>query len=149
MRLATVEQCRKIEDESIENYDLSGEILMEAAGALAAREVDQSFFPELKRGMTAVICGPGNNGGDGLVLARHLYSAGHRNITIFTLSNESMASELFKKQFVRVEAQGIKWVNLTDHPEKMSQIKSASLIVDALFGIGLSPKSRGEFFSCY
>ncbi|NJL25365.1 MAG: bifunctional ADP-dependent NAD(P)H-hydrate dehydratase/NAD(P)H-hydrate epimerase, partial [Calothrix sp. SM1_5_4] len=83
MRLATVAQAARIDEVSREDYALAGEVLMESAGALAAREAELTFLPELTRGSVAVVCGPGNNGGDALVVARHLHSAGHRDLHVF------------------------------------------------------------------
>ncbi|MGE0764071.1 MAG: NAD(P)H-hydrate dehydratase [Bdellovibrionales bacterium] len=143
MRLSTVGQAREIEDLSQKAYGLNGEALMEAAGAVAAREIDQAFFPELARGMTAVVCGSGNNGGDGLVVARHLHSAGHRDLIVFTIGQNP--TELFELQIDRVKRQGIRVVNLNETPDKMEQLRSSALIVDAIFGIGLSRPLEGEY----
>jgi ADP-dependent NAD(P)H-hydrate dehydratase / NAD(P)H-hydrate epimerase len=145
MRLATVGQSQEIEELSVKAYGLTAEVLMESAGALAAREIDQSYFPELARGMTAVVCGPGNNGGDGLVVARHLHSMGHRDLMVITLAPEESQSVLFKLQLERVKRQGIRVVHLSENPEKMEQLRSCELIVDGLFGIGLSRRLEGEF----
>lgn len=145
MRLATVAQSREIEHLSQEVYAVSSEILMESAGALAAREVDQSFYPELARGMTAIVCGPGNNGADGLVVARHLYSAGHRDLYVFIMAPESSRSELFNLQLKRLKLQSLRVVDLYENPEKQELLRSASLIVDALFGTGLSRPLTAEF----
>lgn len=145
MRLATVRQSQEIDDLSQKVYGLTGEVLMESAGTLAAREIDQSFFPELKRGLCLVVCGPGNNGGDGLVVARHLHSAGHRNLLVFYLAPKEKRSSLFEVQRQRAELQGIRCVDLEEHPEKLEQARSATLVVDALFGIGLSRKIEGEY----
>ena len=75
MRLASRSQAFQIDEISQTVYGLTGEVLMESAGALATREIDLTFLPELTRGSVAVVCGPGNNGGDALVVARHLHSA--------------------------------------------------------------------------
>lgn len=145
MRLATRDQSREIDELSQKVYGLTGESLMEAAGALAAREVVQAYFPELSRGLTTIVCGPGNNGGDGLVLARHLHSAGHRDLVVLTLAPTQAQSSLFKLQLNRVELQGIRVVDLVSQPEKTEQLLSSSLVIDALFGIGLSRPLEGEF----
>lgn len=145
MRLATIKQSREIDDLSQKVYGLTGEVLMESAGAAAAREVDQAYYPELSRGMTAVVCGPGNNGGDGLVLARHLHSAGHRDLIVFYLSENGSYSPLFKLQMERCRLQGLRLIDLREQPEKFEQIRSASLIIDALFGIGLSRRLESGF----
>lgn len=145
MRLATIGQCQEIEEMSVKAYELTGEVLMEAAGTLASREIDQSFFPELARGMTAIVCGPGNNGGDGLVVARHLHAAGHRDLTVFILAPEAKRSALFKLQWHRAKAQGLRVVDLLENFDKASQLKSAELIVDGLFGIGFRGRLEGDY----
>ncbi|MCB0407672.1 MAG: NAD(P)H-hydrate dehydratase [Bdellovibrionales bacterium] len=148
MRLATVAQCAEIDELSQKVYGLSGEILMESAGAVAARELDQAFYPDLKRGMTAIVSGPGNNGADGFVTARHLHSAGHRDLRVFCATlNPEKTSSLFQIQLKRAQLQGIKIISLDETPEKLEQLLSSSLIVDALFGIGLSRTVEGLFLS--
>lgn len=145
MRLATVQQCQDIEELLEQVYGLNSDVLMEAAGATAAREIDLNFFSELKRGQTSIVCGPGNNGGDGLVLARHLHPAGHRNLVIYILAPRDRRSKEFKNQLKRAELQGLRVVDLLAQPEKLEQIRSSSLIVDALFGIGLRSKIVGDY----
>jgi hydroxyethylthiazole kinase-like uncharacterized protein yjeF len=147
MRLSTVEQAARIDETSQKDYGLSGETLMEAAGVIAAREIALTYLPELTRGSVAIICGPGNNGGDGLVVARHLHSSGHRNLVIFLLAPTDGISALFRVQLRRAELQDLKIVNLIDKPDSLDQIQSAELIVDALFGIGLKRKVEGAALS--
>ncbi|MCB0383881.1 MAG: NAD(P)H-hydrate dehydratase [Bdellovibrionales bacterium] len=145
MRLATVAQSREIDELSQTVYKLPAEILMESAGATAARELDQSYYPDLKRGLLSVVCGPGNNGGDGLVLARHLHAAGHRDLIVFVLAPKESRSVLFESQLDRVDLAGIRHIDLCEHPEKMEQIRSSAIMVDALFGIGLSRPLEGNY----
>ncbi|MCB0420809.1 MAG: NAD(P)H-hydrate dehydratase [Bdellovibrionales bacterium] len=145
MRLATVDQSKKIDENSQKNYGLSGEILMECAGALAAREVDQSYFPELSRGEVGVVCGPGNNGGDGFVLARHLHSAGHRDLTIYIVGSKEQRSPLCQLQIQRIEQHGLRAIFLEDTPEKLERLRSSKLVIDALFGIGLNRPIEAPF----
>lgn len=147
MRLSTVEQSRQIDEMSQKVYGLTGEVLMESAGALASREIDLTFLPELTRGSAAVVCGPGNNGGDGLVVARHLHSAGHRDLIVYLVAPRDHQSPLFRLQLQRAEAQGLRIVDVLEIPERANQIQSAELIVDALFGIGLSRKVEEPFLS--
>lgn len=145
MRLATVAQAAQIDEVSQKVYGLTGEILMEAAGCSAAREIDLTFLPELTRGSLAVICGPGNNGGDGLVTARHLHAGGHRDLIVFLVAPRDSQSPLFRLQLLRAEKQGLRIVDLIANPERAAQIKSTELIVDALFGIGLKRKVEEPF----
>ncbi len=145
MRLATVKQSAEIDELSQKVYGLSGEILMESAGALASREIDQAFFPELARGMVAVVCGPGNNGGDGLVVARHLHSAGHRDLMVLMSGDPHSRSPLCKLQLQRAKSHGLRIIEVDENPEKLEQLRGAELIVDALFGVGLSRPLEGSF----
>ena len=145
MRLATVDQATQIDEISRSVYGLNGEVLMEAAGALASREIDLTFLPELTRGAVAVVCGPGNNGGDGLVVARHLHSAGYRDLLIFLVAPKDAQSALFRTQLKRAELQGLRVVDLLAQPERVKQLGSSELIVDAVFGIGLKRKVAPPF----
>ncbi len=147
MRLATVAQAQQIDEISQSVYELNGETLMEAAGALAAREIDLTFLPELTRGAVAVVAGPGNNGGDALVVARHLHSSGYRDLLVFTIAPEAARSPLFLHQLKRCELAGIRIVDLTEIPERVEQIKSAELIVDGIFGIGLKKPVTEPYLS--
>lgn len=140
MRLATVEQAAQIDEMSRTVYGLSAEVLMESAGALAAREIDLSYLPELTKGAVAVVCGPGNNGGDALVAACHLHSAGHRDLNVFLVAPKDSQSPLFRTQLKRAELQGLRLVDLLEIPERVEQIKSATLVIDGIFGIGLKRK---------
>lgn len=147
MRLATIEQARQIDEISQKVYGLTGEILMESAGALASREIDLTFLPELTKGSVAVVCGPGNNGGDALVVARHLHSAGHRDLVVYLVAPTDNQSPLFRLQKQRAEAQGLRIVDLIAIPERAKQLQSAELIVDGLFGIGLGRKITEPFLN--
>ncbi len=138
MRIATCDQCQSIDQSSQEEFLLSAEILMESAGTSAAREIDQSFLPELTRGSVGIVCGPGNNGGDGLVVARHLHSMGHRDLQVFLMAEPDSQTELYQKQLQRISKQGIRIIDLWNQPEDTSLFKNLELLVDALFGIGLS-----------
>lgn len=139
MRLASVEECRKIDELSTLEFGVPSEILMEAAGAVAAREILQAFFLETRRRSRVVIaCGPGNNGADGLVVARHLHSAGVRDVVAIVLAPNEKTSELFGVQLARARAQGVVLIDgLSDLDAASREIERATLIVDALFGIGL------------
>ncbi len=145
MRLASREQSKKIDELSQKEFHLPSEVLMEAAGVSAAREIEQAFFPEMNRGRVSIVCVPGNNGGDGLVIARHLHSAGYRDLAIFLLSPKKSQTPLFQEQLVRLQLQGINVTDVLEEPNAFEKIKSSNLVIDALFGIGLNQKVTAEF----
>ena len=136
MNLATVEQSRTVDLRS-QNYGLNPELLMESAGAVAAREIIRAYSSEFSEGQISVLCGPGHNGGDGCVVACHLFSAGF-NIQVFVLETDKPPSALLKKQLDRVRKQGLSVISLKRDSYR-SALNSSTLIVDALFGTG----SRG------
>jgi hydroxyethylthiazole kinase-like uncharacterized protein yjeF len=144
MRLATIAQAREIDLFSVKAYGLTDELLMESAGIMAAREIQQSFYPELTKGMTSIVCGPGHNGADGLVLARHLHSLGYRDLLVVHFAPKNRRSTLFKIQMKRAELHGVKMIDGLSAKNKVDQLKSSVLVVDALYGIGFKNKKTDE-----
>jgi hydroxyethylthiazole kinase-like uncharacterized protein yjeF len=144
MRLCTSMQMKEIEAKAKLEFDLSEEVLMEAAGSLSAREIHLSFLPELSRGKIAIVCGPGNNGGDGLVVARHLYTLGIVSLQVFTHAPKDSQSPLFKTQLKRLQKLGLKIIDLEKDLERISELSQCKVIVDALFGIGLTRPIEGD-----
>lgn len=140
MRLSTCQQAIEIDELSSKVYGLSPEVLMESAGALSSREIHQSFLPEITKGQISIVCGPGNNGGDALVVARHLHSMGHRQIEVFVASDKKKRSKLYHLQLQRCELAGIKIFDLVESPALIEKLNSSQLIVDGVFGIGFRPK---------
>ncbi|MEO6227420.1 MAG: NAD(P)H-hydrate dehydratase [Thermomonas sp.] len=81
-----------------------------------------------------VACGPGNNGGDGYVLARHAHESG-RDVRVLRLVEHSPGTSMAKRACDDYLASGGRIVDVSDVPGALAD---ADLIVDALFGIGLS-----------
>ena len=104
---------------------ISGESLMEAAGREVARAILNQFGVQ----PTAVLCGPGNNGGDGFVIARHLKKAGAR-VKVALLGNRA---ELPGDAGLMAK----RWRGRVVPLDEMA-LDGAALVVDALFGAGLS-----------
>lgn len=102
--------------------------LMRRAGQAAWREV-LAQWPQA--GRIVVLCGPGNNGGDGYVLARHAHEAG-REVTVVRLDEHAPRSELAVRAAAEMESSGAQ-VRVFD-----GALPAADVIVDALFGIGLA-----------
>jgi len=106
MKIVTSAQMRQLDEESIHRYGISSKKLMENAGRAVFEVLHEKFILNKKR--VVVVCGPGNNGGDGLVIARHLKKIGAK-VSLVSLEKE------------------IKSIH-----------KKPDLIIDALFGIGLA-----------
>lgn len=133
MRLATREQARELDLKS--QSQISADVLMENAGRLSAEWILENLSEEL--GQVLVVCGRGNNGGDGLVVARYLKERGIKTeVVIF----EGERSELFQLNISRLKdvpvlevLEGGDW-----------ELPKATLLVDAYFGIGVSKALSSE-----
>jgi len=75
MRVATAQLIRELDRRTIEEVGIPGAVLMENAGRGATR-VLRERFQDLQKGPVVLVCGGGNNGGDGFVIARCLHEAG-------------------------------------------------------------------------
>lgn len=104
---------------------VAGLRLMESAGAAVARHAGARF----KRQPVAVLCGPGNNGGDGFVVARHLHAAGWKVRVGLLGEREALRGDAAKMAAIcPVEIETI----------APDMLEHATLVIDALFGAGLS-----------
>ena len=102
--------------------------LMRRAGLAAWRELLE-HWPHAQR--LLVVCGPGNNGGDGYELARHAQQSG-REVLVIRLSAHSPRSRPARRACAEYEAAGGRII------EFAGSLDDADIVVDALFGIGLA-----------
>jgi hydroxyethylthiazole kinase-like uncharacterized protein yjeF len=106
--------------------------LMENAGAAVAREIAQRWP---RAGTAAIVCGPGNNGGDGFVAARHLAERGYA-VRLGLLGDQARLSG-------DAAAMAERWQGEVE-PLDARLLDGADLIVDAMFGAGLTRAIEGE-----
>ena len=136
MKVVTAQEMREIDRQTIEQIGIPGAVLMEHAGTAVVRTIHQ-HLPECQR--IAIIVGKGNNGGDGLVVARQLAHAG-QPIQIFLVSPpESFAGDALTNLQIAQNLDLPITSVLTEDELKgaESQIAAADLIVDSIFGTGL------------
>ena len=76
MKIATPEQMRSIDSQTTSDFGIPGVVLMDAAGAAFARGCAEELGGDVRGKRVAMVCGKGNNGGDGFVAARYLANAG-------------------------------------------------------------------------
>ena len=132
----TAEQMRHYDSYTINTIGIPSLVLMERA-ALAVRDEVLNAFP-LNLQNIVVVAGSGNNGGDGLDVARLLPIAGVK-VTILNVGNPDHASNEHQVQD-RI-CQYYKIPQTSD----LNVLKDASLIVDALFGIGIDRPVEGNY----
>lgn len=132
MKIVTSEDIRNLEEKLEKEYSFPAILLMENA-ALFIFNFLKEKYGKLKNMDIAIICGPGNNGGDGVALARYLYLNGFKNVTIFSYLWDKKISDLLRIQLRFIENH-IKIRNLL---EEYKDLQKYDLIVDSIFGIGL------------
>jgi NAD(P)H-hydrate epimerase len=131
----TREQVRRIDQRAVTRYQIPSLILMENAGRNAAGIIDVRFGPA---GTAVILCGTGNNGGDGCVIARHLHNLGWRTRLLILGGPGSMTPDALTN-FRIIEATGIEYavVGTGDRRRQwLSTIQPTDVIVDALLGTG-------------
>jgi NAD(P)H-hydrate epimerase len=131
--LLSAEQMRCLDRYTIETLGVPGELLMECAGRVVAAEV----LSELPRGSAVwVICGSGNNGGDGLVVARHLHLLGIPVRVVWVGDSKRLrgdpAANWKRAQAIGVPVAQTRWSPLP-----------GDVLVDAIFGTGLDRPVEG------
>ncbi|RJQ47789.1 MAG: NAD(P)H-hydrate dehydratase [Gammaproteobacteria bacterium] len=127
-------QVREFDRVAIEECGIPGATLMERAGR-AAFEVLRAHWPQARR--VVVVCGTGNNGGDGFVVARLSQHAG-LEVCVLRMGEEGALRADARAALEAVRAAGVEVV-----PFSAARLKDTELIVDALFGIGLDREVSG------
>lgn len=128
MKLVTVEEMRAMERAAVEAGS-SEEQLMEEAGLATAQE-GWMLLGTLEGRQIVVLAGPGNNGGDGLVAARHLHDWG-ADVTVVAPKGRSEDSNL---EQLTVRELGV--VQGEEAAGALAGMRDADLVVDALLGVG-------------
>ncbi|MFM9874194.1 MAG: NAD(P)H-hydrate dehydratase [Fimbriimonadaceae bacterium] len=134
MWITNREQSREIDRRATEEFGIPGSDLMETA-AQAITELAITVVPAEAR--IAVLCGPGNNGGDGLVVARLLHKLGYK-ITLLLTSPEEHLSPLAKEQLKKARYLKLEPI-FPQNPQfqtKLDNLGTNDLIIDGLLGTG-------------
>ena len=126
------EQIRRIERNAMA-LGMNALRMMENAGAAAARVIRERY--PLEGVQAVVLCGQGNNGGDGYVVARKLRESGAAVLVVQALGAPLTAEA--QEMMNRADAQGVAVLDFSTMPERaLMAVEQASLIVDAIFGLG-------------
>ncbi len=129
---------RAIDQYAIESLGTPGCVLMENAGRAVAGAIFRRGLPE----PFAVLCGPGNNGGDGLVIAHSLRLTG-RTVTVIRASDSPYSPDAAEMDRRAAEC-GVPTLSYSrDREAALEAIGGAGTLVDALFGTGLSREIGG------
>lgn len=136
-RYLNQEEAAHIDEELFNEYHFSVDQLMELAGLSCASAVADCYPDKTK---VLVCVGPGNNGGDGLVCARHLKLFGYQPEVYYPKRPSKILYQNLQKQ---CELSGI--ALLAECPSVDAMNADYSLVIDALFGFSFKPPVRVEF----
>src|SRR5215207_2891670 len=155
----SAEQIREIDRLTVENYHTSSLLLMEAASAACLDAIRARLDHDVAQKTALILCGKGNNGGDGAALARAMSRAGlHCSVVLFGKLSETSGDA--RTNFDSVSRLASFEAGSSDAPPPVSFIECESVaaweqiakprhaydvIVDALFGTGLTRPLEGAF----
>ena len=142
MKVSTVAQMRNLDRSATEEFGISEDLLMENAGQAVYFVILKEIGIRNKK--FAVFCGGGNNGGDGLVVARKIHSNGGEAI-IFLLDDETKFKGAAKRNFEIASKMPIEISKVSSIESIKSTVLHSDAIIDAIFGTGLVREVGGIY----
>ena len=144
MYLVTAAEMRQLDRLATTEAGIPSLLLMENAGRSISESI-LSRLGDLPSPCVVILVGPGNNGGDGSVIARHLLQAGADVSVVLCADRERIQGDA-KTNLDIVEKLGIPIVPLTDESHVAAAekvLEKAEVLVDAMLGVGLESELRG------
>jgi hydroxyethylthiazole kinase-like uncharacterized protein yjeF len=140
MKIFSAEQLYEADKITTERQQISSLDLMERAG----EQIFKWLEDKMKGAQVPIhiFCGIGNNGGDGLVVGRHLINHGY-NVNIYIANFTDKRSKCFLINYDRIKDISKKWPVLMTSEADFPEINAQDIIIDALFGIGLNRPPEG------
>ena len=143
MRILSAESMREVDRTAIEDLGIPSMVLMENA-AIGVVDAIGEIYGEAESAV--IFCGPGNNGGDGLAIARHLAVRGYE-VRIFLMTGRGLRGDA-EVQLGICRRQGLNIQDVASEGDLLEALECAresDLIVDALFGTGLARPLDGLY----
>ena len=132
--IVTGNEMKLLDNATSEVFGVPSVVLMEQAAAGVVRELTLTFKKNMR---FAVICGKGNNAGDGIAVARLLNQAGYRAAVYYVFGSTSTGSELFKLEKTIYENYGFTVI------DDISDVAQYDVVIDAVFGTGIQRDIEG------
>ncbi len=142
MKISSVSEMRALDREAINAYGIADELLMENAGGSAFAVLRERFGVAGRR--IVIVCGAGNNGGDGLVLARKIH-AELGVAEVYVLGDPQRYQGAAALNWRIVERLPITVQRLEKATDLEAALSSCDAVVDAIFGTGLGRKVEGRY----
>ncbi|WP_125153995.1 NAD(P)H-hydrate dehydratase [Clostridium rectalis] len=142
MKIGTCQVSKNIDKYCIEDLSIPSIVLMENAAIKIIKNIDLSKFNSF-----VIICGKGNNGGDGFAVARHLHIL-NKNIEVFLIGGDNGLSKDCEINYRILKNMGIgvnSISNIEDIFNLRETLEKSDISIDALFGTGLTRKIEGIY----
>lgn len=139
MKILDSEQVKKLDEYTIKNEPILSISLMERASNTCSQWIMDHFASNVS---VSVFAGPGNNGGDGLAIARILAENGY-NVKVYICGNKLSSDSLINYERLLIQKKA--FIKFIIAAEDFPRIKADELIIDALFGSGMSRPLSGLF----
>ena len=135
--ILSAQEMQECDNRTMTEHSMPSLVLMERAAMKVVEAIGQEF-PEAYK--FVVVCGPGNNGGDGVAIARLLQLKGFR-VRCFAFGNPDKFTDQLKQEIAIAESYGVTIESTFDE----TAIAKANITIDAMFGIGLTRGLTGDY----
>lgn len=147
MKIVTTAEMRRIEQVAIEEYGIPSIVLMENAGVEVVRQME-SIMGSLYNKKISIFAGTGNNGGDGYVVARHLYNKGAK-VKVFLIGTTAAVKKDALLNLQIITNMGIDVLEVTSEHD-WDNVKIAmtftDFLLDALLGVGFTGQLKNLMY---
>lgn len=140
MKIIDRKQMQEADAYTIKNEPIASIDLMERAAGLIADRLGEALG---KQDRIKVLCGPGNNGGDGLVIARLLADDAFEHLEVYIINVSPKRSEDFSQNQKRLQEQGKVAIKEVDKVDDLPGPGADEVIIDAILGTGLDRPVEG------
>ncbi len=141
MKILSASQIRQLDKYTIEQEMISSHDLMERAAVACAEWIEEHYDKSRK---FFFFCGPGNNGGDGMAIARILYKSGYE-VKCFLIDGNGSRSKDLEINLDLIRELNAELTEVIRKEEDLPFIPGETILIDALFGTGLSRPLTGIF----
>ncbi len=140
MKLVNAEEMRAVDNRAINEYKIPSLELMENAGRGIFSYIDQKVLSEFENPRILIVCGRGNNGGDGFVVGRYLLQNEYDASFILAGTDEKLSDDC-RANYDRVKKAGFEVVQISGEND-IPDLDEYDVIIDAMFGTGFSGAPR-------
>lgn len=143
MLTITCDEMKAMDSYAVNNIGIPSIVLMENAALKVIKNIDLDSINSI-----TIVCGIGNNGGDGLAIARHLI-LNKKMVDLFIIGNFDKGTKDFNVNLNILNNMDIDYIHISDDTDLSSlktSVKNSDLTIDSVFGIGLTRDIEGMFY---